>query len=489
MNFPKIALLFLCCLSDVTNSKVFNMLVAKQGEGAYRRIQSAIDRIPDKSTTRFLVYIKNGIYNEKVHLPATKTNVSFIGESADGVIITWDDYAGKDGISAAGSYTFLAEGNDFYAENITIRNSAGDVGQAIAVRTTGERQVFKNCRFLGFQDTYYANKNRQYNLNCYIEGAATDFIYGDATAVFDSCTIHCVQGGQYITAPADTKLISVLDDGSTFYHGLLMTRCMITADANVSAGSYYLGRPWQPNASSVFISCKLGNHIKEEGWDVWGDTDNHLSGFFAEFQSVDLQGNPVDTLSRVEWSEQLRYEEVKRYYNLNYFLRKDCVIWDPTAVTKSLESPSGLTGLNYSLTWQEVNDAVGYVIIRNDSTIGFSGMNSYDDETANPSELNTYMIKSVSENGTLSDPSEEVFFSVSSSDEVKSDNSPIGFIISDKQIYTSIPVKIEVFSLSGSLIMTADQHTNLSLYHLSCGIYLVKIRELSGSVLIKKIIL
>ncbi len=375
--------------------QVFDMVVAKAGSGAYRTIQSAIGRIQSNQQEPFLVYIKNGVYNEKVNLPPDKTFVSLIGESAGGVIITWDDYQGKDGISGAASYTFLAEGDDLYMENIIIRNTAGNIGQAVALRTTGERQVFKNCRITGFQDTYYAHSGRQYNLNCSIEGA-TDFIYGDATAVFDSCIIHCLSGGQYITAPADTKLTSEWPDNSPFYHGLLLTNCVVSAEESVPDNSYYLGRPWQPNASSVYINCTMGNHIKPEGWSTWGDTGNHLTGFFAEYQSVSPDGNLKDTASRVDWSKQLGESEVENYYNLNYFLKKDNTVWDPVPVTLAPDQPLMVTGEGNTFSWPDVPDAAGYVIIRNDSTIGFSENPAYDDLTANPIENNSYVFNSVS---------------------------------------------------------------------------------------------
>ena len=482
-------ILFLFLIIIVTPgsySQVFDMVVAKAGSGAYRTIQSAIGRIPSNRQESFLVYIKNGIYNEKIELPSDKTFVSLIGESVDGVIITWDDYQGKDGMSGAASYTFLAAGNDLYMENLTIRNTAGPVGQAVALRTTGQRQVIKNCRLTGFQDTYYAHSGRQYNLNCYIEGA-TDFIYGDATAVFDTCVIHCVEGGQYITAPADTKLISEWPDKSPFYHGLLFTNCLINAAESVPENSYYMGRPWQPNASSVYINCSLGNHIKPEGWSAWGETNNHLTGFFAEYRSVDTAGNLKDTTSRVSWSHQLKEPEVDTYYNLNYFLKKDDIAWDPVPVTVAPEPPPSLSGDRYSVAWSEVPGVAGYVIIRNDSTIGFSEDSSFDDITADPAVYNNYIVRSVSTGGALSRPSENYTVEPTGIKQVNPEQPEFELLISNEYIRSEKPVSIKIYSVSGMLVLSGNNMNYLSLLNLGHGIYVARIQEKSCKIFTRKI--
>lgn len=466
------------------NAQVFYKVVAKDGSGNYRDIQLAINRVPENSTSTVRIFIKNGVYYEKLYLPATKKNVSLIGESADGVIISWNDYAGKDGISAADSYTFLVEGDDFYAENITVENTAGNVGQAIAIRTTGNRQVFKNCNFLGFQDTYYAHKNRQYNLHCFVEGA-TDFIYGDATAVYDSCTINCLSGGQYITAPADTKLTSTLPGGETFLHGLLFRNCSVARSGGVGDNTYYLGRPWQPSASSVYINCTLDDHIRPEGWSVWSG-DNHLSSYFAEYQSRDLTGVLVDTIHRVDWSYQLSADMVDNYYTLDYFLKKDNVAWDPVPATIALSEPTGLTGESFTLTWTDVPDAIGYIIIRNDSAIGFSETANFTDETASAIIDNVYKIKSVSEKGNLSEASDPLSYNPLANERIKETAKEISFFIDGKTLVLDDIYNIRLYNLSGQLLINKKNVNQLALIHFSSGTYILVAEDNFGIICIKK---
>lgn len=480
-------ILFFLMMSSV-QAQVFDMVVAQDGSGDYPSIQSAIERVDNNKDTRTLIFIKNGVYNEKVRVYSSKKNLSLIGQSMDGVIISWDDYSGKTaGMSTADSYTFLVEGDDFYAENLTIRNTAGNVGQAVAIRTTGDRQVFQNCQFLGFQDTYYAHKNRQYNLNCYIEGA-TDFIFGDATAVFEDCTINCVKGGQYITAPNDTKLISTTASDEPFYHGLLFLNSTITADADVPDNSYYLGRPWGAPASAVYINCEFGSHIRPEGWSEW-DNNNHLNGTFAEFQSKDLSGELIDTSQRVDWSEQLSTEEVEAYYNLDYFLKKDELVWDPKSITVALPAPEEPEVTSYVLQWQPVDQAKGYVISRNDTVTGFSTTDSFSDTTADASVTNTYHIQTVTETGNLSAPSAGVTVEATIT-HIKNLTDP-GFNVSFKEggVFVSEKVDVQVYTLSGALVKKAKNTKYVSLQGTGNSLFYILLVNKKGGAMVKKVAL
>ncbi|RYZ48028.1 MAG: pectinesterase, partial [Chitinophagaceae bacterium] len=163
--------------------------VAKDGSGEYTTIQGAIDAMRVYPLAPITLYIKNGVYNEKIELPANNTDVSFVGESVDSTIIVFDDYSGKGNHTTFTSYTAKISGNRFRAQNITFANAAGRVGQALALYVDADKAVFVNCKFLGNQDTIFTagETSRQLFYNCYIEGT-TDFIFGPSTAVFQQCT-------------------------------------------------------------------------------------------------------------------------------------------------------------------------------------------------------------------------------------------------------------------------------------------------------------
>jgi len=296
-----------CCYAQQAH-----FTVGKDGSGDYITVQDAIMAVPDFRKEQTVIFIKNGIYREKIIVPDSKTNVLLMGESAAGTILTYDDYAQKpnkfgEEMGTTGSSSFFVFGSDFSARNITFANTAGPVGQAVAIRVTGDRASFENCRFLGFQDTLYAHgeNSRQYYKDCYIEGT-TDFIFGWATAVFENCEIYSKKGGQYITAAST-------NEGEPF--GFVFINCRLTGDA--SENSVYLGRPWRDGAQTVFISSEMGSHIKKEGWHNWNKPQAEKTSYYAEWDS---KGAGASSFDRVKWSHQLTEGQLQKY-TLNNILK------------------------------------------------------------------------------------------------------------------------------------------------------------------------
>ena len=279
--------------------------VAKDGTGDYKFIQEAIDAMRAYPLAPITLYIKNGVYNEKIELPSVNTDVRFIGESVDKTIITFNDYSGRGKINTFTSYTAKISGNRFVAENITFANSAGPVGQALALYVDADKALFKNCRFLGNQDTIFAagENARQFFTDCYIEGT-TDFIFGPSTAVFQNCTIRC-KANSYITAantPQEKKF------------GFVFLDCKITADSIVT--KLHLGRPWRAWAKTAFISCELPKQIVPEGWNNWSNPENEKTAYYAEYKN---SGEGANTETRVIWARQLTNQEAKEYTLENIF--------------------------------------------------------------------------------------------------------------------------------------------------------------------------
>jgi pectinesterase len=288
--------------------------VAKDGTGDYRYIQDAIDAMRVYPLHRITLYIKNGVYNEKIELPTDNTDVTFIGESVDKTIINFNDYSGRGKLNTFTSYTAKISGNRFRAENITFLNSAGPVGQALALYVDADKAVFKNCRFLGNQDTIFTTGEnaRQYFVDCYIEGTI-DFIFGPATAVFQNCTIRA-KSNSYLTA-ANTP------QGKKF--GFVFLDCKIIADTSVT--KLYLGRPWRAYSRTVFIRCELPKQITSAGWNNWGNPENEKTAFYAEYKNT---GEGADSKSRVPWSKQLSDKEASEYTVENIFANSNSIVQD-----------------------------------------------------------------------------------------------------------------------------------------------------------------
>ncbi|MBQ8520685.1 MAG: pectin esterase [Bacteroides sp.] len=276
--------------------RYYDYVVAKDGSGDFFTIQEAINAVPDfRKEKRTTILVRKGIYKEKLIVPESKLNVSLIGEN--GAVLTNDDYAQKkncfgENMSTSGSSTCYIYGPDFYAENITFENTAGRVGQAVACFIEGDRAYFKNCRFLGNQDTLYnyGKDSRQYFENCYVEGTV-DFIFGWSTVLFKDCTIHSVGDG-YVTAPATDK-------GKKY--GYVFVNCKLTAADE--ATKVYLSRPWRPYAQAVYIHCELGKHIVPQGWNNWGKKENEKTAFYAEYGNT---GEGASIRERAPFGRQLK---------------------------------------------------------------------------------------------------------------------------------------------------------------------------------------
>ena len=294
--------------------------VAQDGSGNFKTIQEAINAVRDLSQQQVTIFIKNGIYHEKLVIPSWKTKISLVGEDKEHTIITNNDYSGKanpggkdafgkDKFTTYTSYTVLVQGNDFVAENLTIENTAGRVGQAVALHVEGDRCIIKNCNLLGNQDTLYAatENSRQYYTDCFIQGT-TDFIFGEATAVFNHCIIKNLTNS-YITAPSTTPHQQF---------GYVFFDCKLIADS--SAKKVYLARPWRPYARSVYIRTEMGAQITPIGWDNWRNPENEKTAFFAEYEST---GPGANTKDRAAWSHQLTAKELKTYTIANILSGKD----------------------------------------------------------------------------------------------------------------------------------------------------------------------
>jgi len=300
-----IVVVFTLGLRSFAQTTKYDFVVAQDGTGNFATVQEAFNAVPDFRKNTTTIFVKNGIYKEKLILAGSKTNVRLIGEEVMKTTFTYDDYALKknkfgEEIGTTGSSSFYSFADGFTAEHITFENSSGSVGQAVAVRVDGDMIKFIDCRFLGFQDTLYphAEKSRQYYKDCYIEGTV-DYIFGWSTAVFDHCTIFTKKNGMYVTAASTLQEIP---------YGFVFLNCKITGDAPDS--SIYLGRPWRPFAKTVFINCSLDRLIKAEGWHNWNKPDAEKTSFYAEYKSV---GEGANNKARVPWSHQLTDEEVKNY--------------------------------------------------------------------------------------------------------------------------------------------------------------------------------
>ena len=230
--------------ADTPATKKTSFAVAADGSGDYKTVQEAINAAPQLTSrdAPFEIYIRPGTYKELVYVQREKRFIRLIGEDPEKTTITYNLYANMKGpegqiIGTFRTPTVYIDADDFECENLTFENSAGRVGQALAIRIDGDRASFHNCRFLGWQDTILGNHGHHYFEDCYIAGA-TDFIFGAATEWFENCHIHCLGSG-YITAAST-------EEDTPF--GFVFSHCKIDAEPDVKT---FLGRPWRAFAATT----------------------------------------------------------------------------------------------------------------------------------------------------------------------------------------------------------------------------------------------
>lgn len=281
------------------------IVVARDGSGQFRTIQEAVESVRAFMDYTVTIYIKKGIYKEKLVIPSWVKNVQLVGESENNTVITYDDHANINKMGTFRTYTVKVEGNDITFKNLTIENNAPQLGQAVALHTEGTRLMFVNCRLLGNQDTIFTGTEGANLLftNCYIEGT-TDFIFGPSTALFENCELHSKRDS-YITAASTPKEVEF---------GYVFRNCKLTAATGVT--KVYLGRPWRPYGATTFIHCDFGKHIRPEGWHNWGKKENEATARYAEFGN---KGEGAPTTGRVSWAKQLTNKEVSHYSIENIF--------------------------------------------------------------------------------------------------------------------------------------------------------------------------
>ena len=273
------------------------LVVSRDGTGDFRTLQEAVESARAFMDYTVTIYVKNGVYKEKVIVPSWVENIDIIGEDRDKTIITYDDHANINKMGTFRTYTVKVEGSDITFKNLTIENNAAQLGQAVALHTEGDRLKFINCRILGNQDTIYtgAKFTRLYFKDCYIDGT-TDFIFGPSTALFEDCIIHSKRNS-YVTAASTPKEAK---------YGYIFKHCKLTAEPGVD--KVYLGRPWRPYAYTLFIECELGKHIVPAGWHNWGKQSNEETARYMEYKNT---GEGANVSERVAWNKQLTKKEAE----------------------------------------------------------------------------------------------------------------------------------------------------------------------------------
>ncbi|PNT44161.1 hypothetical protein POPTR_003G072800v4 [Populus trichocarpa] len=274
-----------------------DVVVAADGSGNYKTVSAAVAAAPKKSSKRYIIRIKAGVYRENVDVPKDKTNIMFMGDGRKTTIITASRNV-VDGSTTFNSATVAAVGQGFLARGITFQNTAGpSKHQAVALRVGSDLSAFYDCDMLAYQDTLYVHSNRQFFINCLVAGTV-DFIFGNAAVVLQDCDIHARRpnSGQKNMVTAQGRTDPNQNTGIV----IQKSRIGATSDLQPVKSSFptYLGRPWKEYSRTVIMQSSITDVIQPAGWFEWSGSFALNTLYYAEYQN---SGAGAGTSRRVTW--------------------------------------------------------------------------------------------------------------------------------------------------------------------------------------------
>jgi len=275
-----------------------NAVVAKDGTGDYMNVTDAVNAAPENSETRYVIYIKAGVYEEHVEVNNTKTNLMFIGDGKDVTVLTGNRNV-EDGYTTFRSATVAVTGNGFIARDMTFENTAGaEKHQAVALRVGSDLSALYRCSFKGYQDTLYVHSLRQFYSECDVYGTV-DFIFGNAAVVLQNCNLLARR------PPANHQILVYTAQGRQDPNentGISIHNCNVTAAPDLvpvkGLFEVYLGRPWRNFSRTVFMQSYLDDLIQPAGWLEWNGSFALSSLYYGEFMN---RGPGSGTANRVTW--------------------------------------------------------------------------------------------------------------------------------------------------------------------------------------------
>ncbi len=486
------------------SARLYDAVVAKDGSGDFATIQVAIDAMPTNRTAPWLVFIKNGRYEELIRIPSNKPFLYLIGQDKDKVTITYkvyststritednQGYSGATGEQDNGGSMLYSQASDFYAENISFENRWGVEQlagpQSLALKTMNDRFAFYNCKMRSFQDTWQTtstDNQRHYADKCLIEGAV-DYIYNNGNIFVENSTLYNLRKGSVIVAPSHNT--------STTW-GYVFKDCTISGNSAAMEGSNNFGRPWHNAPQAVFINSKILSPMSTEGWLNMGAIPKifaEYNSYNADGQQLDLSGRKVtysytdsntgNTITGNVEKNVLTDTEAAQYTYENVIMASDG--WNPRAYFEPVSKPGNLSVNNKTLSWAASDYAICYVILRNDSIIGFTKETSFTDSNPQNEVSYTYKIKAVNEYGSLGEASDGLNVVYTGINTYRI-NKPTVFVRNNNELYIGniqANTQIRIFTIEGKNVFNdisnSDEYTKiLSGFN---GIYILKLNESS----------
>ena len=353
------------------------------------------------SNERFRIFFPNGQYNigantgdsnqkTSISLP----NISFIGQSSDGVILYNQNTL--EGIRVTATMYFSPTANNLYLQDLSLknndyRNGTSSLGRCVALQDQGTKNIYKNVNVLSNQDTYYSGGGRNYFEGGSIHGTV-DFMCGGGDVFFNECLIYVEnRTGNCLTAPSTTS-----------NWGYVFSGCTIDG-FDIANGNFNLGRPWQNSPKSIYINTIMNILPSAAAWTEMGV----VPGLFAEYNSITSSGTAVDVSLRKKSftysgvttpvNPYLTADQAAQYTIDNVLGGTDA--WQPKLYTDQATAPA-ISGNNSTINWNNDNYVSCWAVLKDGVFVTFTTTNTY----SIPSSVTSgnYTVSAANEMGGLS---------------------------------------------------------------------------------------
>lgn len=410
-----------CGCGQQAEGSPFDAVVAQDGSGDYTSVQEAIQAAPDSLTAPWLIFVKNGSYEEQVVVPETKPYIHLIGQNKEQTIIHLKLNVGAKPENEAEEFWKYSVHNSesamhglegavvtvraphFYTENISYVNDYGleaqDGPQALAMKSHADCAAFNNCIFRSFQDTWMTtvkDEDRHYVKDCWIEGAI-DYLYGGGDVLVENSTFYNVRSGSVIVAPCHTAA----------KYGYVIRDCVVDGNESAADGRLSLGRPWHNSPQARYVNTTMRIPVSAEGWTDMGTAP----GIFAEYASRDIDGKELDLSARkTTYNYTTREGEKKSGTSRTSVSAEEAAGlvyenmipgndgWDPRAMMTTLPAPANVTVDRQTVRWEPVGEARGYIVLDGEDVAGFTLGNRFSLPSAPKGEVR---VRAVNAYGSL----------------------------------------------------------------------------------------
>ncbi|MDE7135348.1 MAG: hypothetical protein K2N91_01840 [Muribaculaceae bacterium] len=231
------------------------------------------------------IFLPNGVYDlgTTTLTSISGKNISIIGESTQGTIITNCPPIDAEGISVTA--TLLNRSENLYLQDLTIRNAMpfdgkAFAGRAVTIQDKGKNTICKNVNLESYQDTYYSNNASAY---FYFEDGeihgVTDYVCGGGDVYFNRV--------KFVNESVKNATIAAPNGAKKF--GYVMNECTI----ETLCSQFNFGRSWGSFSGLAWLNTTITQPSKLASSRFTVAGMNCAADKFVEYNTMDATGKRI----------------------------------------------------------------------------------------------------------------------------------------------------------------------------------------------------